>query len=104
VINTGGGTASPVMLEWAHELTLGSWFTLTYQGTAGQVQFVWRSPLGHLHLFANTLGHSYLFQTARLAAYLQSGELEPQEEESLMTRAARNALDQIQANPERLLA
>lgn len=104
VINQGGGSASPVMLEWAHELTLGSWFTLTHQGVAGQVQFVWRSPLSHLHLFANTLGHSYLFQTARLAAYLQSGELEPQEDESLMTRAARNALDQIQANPERLLA
>jgi len=104
VISRGGGTSSPVMLEWARELALGSWFTLTYQGTVGQVQFVWRSPLGHLQLFANTLGHSYLFQTARLAAYLQSGELEPQEDESLMTRAARNALDQIQANPERLLA
>jgi len=104
VINQGGGSASAVMLEWAHELAMGSWYKLTYQGSVGQVQLVWRSPLGHLHLFANTLGHSYLFQTARLAAYLQSGELEPQEEESLMTRAARNALDQIQANPERLLA
>ena len=103
VVSQGGGSASPVMLEWAHELTLGSWFTLTYRGVAGQVQLVWRSPLGHMHLFANTLGHSYLFQTARLAAYLQSGELEPQEDESLMTRAASNALDQIQVNPERLL-
>jgi len=104
VINAGGGSASPVMLEWAREITLGSWFTLAYNGTTAQVQFVWRSPLGHLHLFANTLGHSYLFQTARLAAYLQSAELEPQEDESLMTRAARNALGQIQANPDLLLA
>jgi len=103
VVSQGAGSASPEMLEWAHELTLGSWFTLTYRGVAGQVQFVWRSPLGHMHLFANTLGHSYLFQTARLAVCLQSGELDPQEDESLMTRAASNALDQIQVNPERLL-
>lgn len=103
VVNVGGGSASPVMLEWAHELVLGSWFTLIYKGTTAQVQFAWRSPLGHLHLFANTLGHSYLFQTARLAAYLQSAELEPQEDESLMTRAARNAMGQIQANPDLLL-
>jgi len=104
VVNAGGGSVSPVMLEWARDITLGSWFTLAYNGTTAQVQFVWRSPLGHLHLFANTLGHSYLFQTARLAAYLQSAELEPQEDESLMTRAARNALGQIQANPDLLLA
>ncbi|NCP40385.1 MAG: DUF1631 domain-containing protein [Rhodoferax sp.] len=104
VVNAGGGSASPVMMEWARDITLGSWFTLAYKGTTAQVQFVWRSPLGHLHLFANTLGHSYLFQTARLAAYLQSAELEPQEDESLMTRAARNALGQIQANPDLLLA
>lgn len=104
VVIEGGGTASPVMLEWARELVLGSWFTLAYKGTTAQVQFAWRSPLGHLHLFANSLGHSYLFQTARLAAYLQSAELEPQEDESLMTRAARNAMGQIQANPDLLLA
>lgn len=103
VVNEGGGSASPVMMEWARELTLGSWFTLDFKASAAQVQFVWRSPLGHMHLFANTLGHSYLFQTVRLAAYLQSGSLEPQEDESLMTRAARSALDQIQANPDLLL-
>lgn len=104
VVNTGGGSASAVMLEWARDITLGSWFTLSYKSSTAQVQFVWRSPLGHLHLFADTLGHSYLFQTARLAAYLQSADLEPQEDESLMTRAARSALDKIQANPDLLLA
>jgi len=103
VVTEGGGQASAVMMEWARELTLGSWFTLGYKESTAQVQFVWRSPLGHLHLFANTLGHSYLFQTIRLAAYLQSAALEPQEDESLMTRAARNALGQIQANPDLLL-
>jgi len=34
---------------------------------------------------------------------LQSGLLEPQEEESLTVRATRNALGKLEANPERLL-
>jgi len=103
VVNEGGGTSSPVMMEWARELALGSWFTMNYKTNLVQVQFVWRSPLGHLHLFATSVGHSYLFQSARLAAYLQAALLDPQEEEPLTARAARNALGEIQANPQRLL-
>ncbi|OLP07678.1 hypothetical protein BLL52_0774 [Rhodoferax antarcticus ANT.BR] len=104
VINEGGGQASAVMLEWARDLALGSWFALNYKTNIAQVQFVWRSPLGHLHLFANNLGHSYLFQTPRLAAYLQVALLDPQEDEPLTARATRSALGEIQANPSRLLA
>ncbi len=103
VVTTGGGHAGAVMLEWVRELALGSWFTLKYQNQVAQVQYVWLSPLGHMHLFATNVGHSYLFQTVRLASYLQLGSLEPQEDEPLMTRAARNALTQIEANPARLL-
>lgn len=104
VISEGGGTASTVMMEWARDLALGSWFVLNYKTNIAQVQFVWRSPLGHLHLFANNLGHSYLFQTPRLAAYLQVALLDPQEDEPLTARATRSALGEIQANPSRLLA
>jgi hypothetical protein len=104
VVSDGGGTASAVMMEWARELALGSWFTLSYNSQVAQVQYVWRSPLGHLHLFANNVGHSYLFQSVRLAAYLQAGMLEPQEDEPLMMRAARSALGEIEANPARLLS
>ena len=104
VISEGGGKANAVMLEWARDLALGSWFALNYKANVAQVQFVWRSPLGHLHLFANNLGHSYLFQTPRLAAYLQVALLDPQEDEPLTARATRSALDEIKANPERLLA
>lgn len=103
VVSEGGGTASAVMMEWARDLALGSWFALDYKSNVVQVQYVWRSPLGHLHLFANNVGHSYLLQTARLAAYLQVGLLEPQEDEPLTARATRSALDEIQANPARLL-
>jgi hypothetical protein len=103
VVNQGGGKSSQVMIEWARELALGSWFTLTYKSDDFPVQFVWRSPLGHLHLFATNAGHSYLFQSARLAAYLQDGSLEPQEQELLMTRATINALGEIKANPARVL-
>jgi hypothetical protein len=103
VVNQGGGKSSQVMVEWARELALGSWFTLRYKSDACPVQFVWRSPLGHLHLFATNTGHSYLFQTVRLAAFLQDGSLEPQEQELLMTRATINALGEIAANPTRVL-
>ena len=103
VLSSGTSTASPAMLQWARELDLGAWFTLDHNRQIAQVQYVWRSPLGHLHLFANTLGHSYLIQSARLAAYLQEGLLSPQEDESLTMRATRDALGKIQANPERLL-
>lgn len=103
VVSEGGGTASAVMMEWARDLALGSWFALDYKLNVVQVQYVWRSPLGHLHLFTNNVGFSYLFQTARLAAYLQVGLLEPQEDEPLTARATRSALGEIQANPSRLL-
>lgn len=104
VITEGGGTATPVMMEWAHGLDLGAWFVLKFNAQETQVQYVWRSPLGHLHLFASNLGRSYLIQTVRLAAYLKAGLLEPQEREPLTMRATRSAFSKIEANPERLLA
>ncbi|GAB4213243.1 MAG: hypothetical protein Fur007_07030 [Rhodoferax sp.] len=95
---------SAPMLAWARELTLGAWHTLTYQEQELQVQYVWCSPMGHLHLLATRTGHSYLFQTARLAAYLRDGLLLAQEDEPLTHRATRDALDKLQANPAQLLA
>jgi hypothetical protein len=103
VITGAGGSNSAVMLEWVRELALGSWFTLDHNGKIAQVQYVWRSPLQHLHLFASGVGGSYLFQSNRLAGYLQKGLLVPQEEEPLLARATRDALGKISANPERLL-
>ncbi|MDI1245377.1 MAG: DUF1631 family protein, partial [Rhodoferax sp.] len=79
VVNSGGLEPSPVMMAWAHNLSLGVWFTLDYLEQPVQVQYVWRSPIGHLHLFASVVGHSYLIQSVRLAAYLEAGLLAPQE-------------------------
>lgn len=104
VVTQGGGTAGPVMLEWARSLDIGAWFVLNYNSHEIQVQYAWRSPLGHLHLFASNVGRSYLIQTVRVAAYLQAALLEPQEREPLTQRATRHALGKIEANPERLLA
>jgi hypothetical protein len=92
------------MLEWARNLDIGAWFVLKYNAQENQVQYAWRSPLGHLHLFASNLGRSYLIQTVRVAAYLQAALLEPQEREPLTQRATRNALGKLEAHPERLLA
>lgn len=104
IVSGGGNKPSAMMLEWACELGLGAWFTLNHNAQDAQVQYVWRSPLGHLHLFASRVGRSYLIQTARLAAYLQAGLLQPHEDESLTVRATRDALGKLEANPERLLS
>ena len=104
VITEGGGTASAVMLEWARDLDLGAWFRLEYHKQMAQVQYVWRSPLGHLHLFASSVGQSYLIQTVRLAAYLQASLMEPQEAEPLTQRATRDAIGKLEAQADPLSA
>ncbi len=42
-------------------------------------------------------------QTQRMAAYLEAGLMEPQETESLTTRATRDAMAKLQAQPDLLL-
>jgi len=103
VVTSGGVEPSPLMMVWAHNLSLGAWFTLDYLGQSVQVQYMWRSPIGHLHLFASVVGRSYLIQSVRLAAYLEAGLLAPQEEVSLTVRATRSAMAKLEAHPELLL-
>ena len=104
VVVNGGSKPTAAMLAWAHELQIGSWYTLDHNHQIIQVQFAWRSDKKHLNLFASTAGKSFLIQGGRLAAYLQAGLLLPQEEEALTVRATRDALAKLEANPERLLA
>ena len=91
------------MLEWARALETGRWFTLDHNGTRVQVQYAWHSRRKQLHLFAALDGHCYLLQLQRMAAYLQAGLLAVHDEEALTVRATRDALQKIQANPERLI-
>ena len=103
VVAEGGSQPSDGMLRWAHELELGAWFALDYQGQVGQVQYVWRSRRGQLHLFSSGVGKSFLVQTRRMASYLQAGLLVPVEDEALTVRATREALVKLHAEPERML-
>lgn len=103
VISTGGSEPSSPVLAWAEELDLGAWFALEHGGVAMQVQYVWRSERGQLHLFTSSSGKSYLVQTRRLASYLQAGLLVPMEDEALTVRATREALAKLDAEPSRLL-
>lgn len=91
------------MLAWARELQTGQWFRLDHNAQIVQVQYVWHSERKQLYLFASAQGQNYLMQLRRVASYLQTGLLAPQEEESLTLRATRTALAQLEANPERLL-
>jgi hypothetical protein len=103
VIADNGAPVDEAMVAWAQELQRGTWFTLDHNGSSAQVQYAWQSQRKQLHLFAATDGSSYLIQLRRLAAYLQSGLLVPQDEEGLTLRATRDALAKLDANPERLL-
>ena len=102
-IATGGSEPTQAMLAWAAELELGNWFALEFGGATVQVQYVWRSARGQLHLFVSAGGKTYLVQTTRLASYLQAGLLTPLEEEALTARATRDALARLQAAPEQLV-
>ncbi|MDO5624856.1 MAG: DUF1631 family protein [Pseudomonadota bacterium] len=103
VIATGGSQPTEGMLQWARVLEAGSWFTLDHDGSFTQVQYVWRSARGQLHLLSAGAGRSYLVQTRRLAAYLQAGLLVPVEDEALTVRATREALAKLHGQPEQLL-
>lgn len=103
VITDGGSQPTEAMRAWAHELQVGSWFSLDHNGIISHVQFAWCSDRKQLHLFASADGRSFLIQVRRLAAYLQAGLLVPTEEEALTVRATREALAKLDANPERLL-
>jgi hypothetical protein len=104
IITQGGEPPQQAMRAWAMELQLGSWFQLDHNNQPTQVQLAWRSDRGQLCLFTNAHQRCYLFQTARVASYLQAGLLAPVEGESLTVRATRSALSKIEANPERLLS
>lgn len=104
VIADNDGPVDEAMVQWAHELSLGTWFTLDHNGASAQVQYAWHSQRKQLHLFAAIDGSTYLLQLRRLSAYLQAGLLVAQEEEGLTVRATRDALAKLGANPERLLS
>ncbi len=91
------------LLAWAAALPLGSWYSLEHNGKLAVVQLAWQSPRKHLYLFVNGVRQSWLMQQGRVAQYLKAGLLRPGEAEALTTRATRQALGKLEANPERLL-
>ncbi len=104
VVAQGGSMPTPAMQGWARELQVGAWFTLDYRGRHEPVQLAWRGLRKQLTLFARPSGPAVLFQLQRLGAFLQAGLLWPMEEESLTTRATRQALTKLEADPSRLLS
>ena len=104
IVAEGGTMPTPAMLGWARELHIGSWFQLDYRGKQEPVQLVWHGLQKQLALFVTPAGRGILFQLHRLASFLQAGLLVPVEEETLTTRATRDALAKLDADPERLLS
>jgi hypothetical protein len=103
VVADGGTMPTPAMMSWARELRLGAWFQLDYRGRQEPVQLAWQGLNKQLMLLVTPQGRGVLFQLHRLAAFLQAGLLTPVEDESLTTRATRDALAKLNADPARLL-
>jgi hypothetical protein len=95
---------SAALRAWAKALERGAWFELSHNGFSSLVQLSWRSPQKQLFLFAGPERRSFLLQQGRVASYLEAGLLKPCEPETLTLRATRDALNKLDANPERLLA
>lgn len=91
------------LLAWAAALPLGSWHALEHNGRQMVVRLAWVSPRKQLYLFVNAVQQAWLMQQGRVAVYLKAGLLRPGEAEALTTRATRQALVKLEANPERLL-
>lgn len=100
VVVDGGGEPIAAMRAWASELPVGSWYMLKYGGIEQPVQLVWHGRRRHLSLFVSADGHCRLFQQHRLAAYLQSGLLQPAQDEDLTIQAIRGVLDTLSARTE----
>lgn len=100
-------TGSPVhsaAREKARKLPLGGWFRLEHNGSAVSAQLAWQSPRKQLYLFATAAQEAFLLQQGRVAHYLQADLLRPVDDEGLIERATRSALEKLDANPERLLS
>lgn len=94
----------PHLRSWAQALPLGSWYTLEHNGVRVAVQLTWASPRRQLYLFVAGPAGAYLMQQGRVGQYLKAGLLRASQAEPLTRQATRQALDKLQANPERLLA
>ena len=97
-------TAPKHLLAWAAALPVGSWYALEHNGVRVQVRLGWVSPRHQLYLFQAGTQGAYLMQQGRVGQYLKAGLLKAVLAEPLTREATRQALDKLQANPERLLA
>ena len=100
----GGMDAARADQLWIDSLQIGHWLHLMAHGQWRTSQLAWISEDGEFYLFVAQARHSFLLQQGRVAVYLQAGLLRPQAVEGLTARATRDALEKLDANPERLLA
>lgn len=105
-VNTG---VSDEVLDWAKNRAIGEWFYLapknakpatetTERKTGPRVQYAWHSAQRHLHLLLMPDGRSLLMKLKTLAVCIEQGQLIPLDQEGLMLRATREALNQFQPN------
>jgi len=104
IVTDGGVSATEEGLAAARGLQVGAWFQLDFRHRRESVQLAWKGRHQKLVLFVTPHGRGVLFQLPRVAGFLQSGQLVPVAGESLTTRATREALAKLDADPQRLLS
>ncbi len=104
IVTDGGVSATEEGLAAARGLQVGAWFQLEFRHRKESVQLAWKGRHQKLVLFVTPHGRGVLFQLPRVAGFLQSGQLVPVAGESLTTRATREALAKLDADPQRLLS
>lgn len=97
---------SDEVLNWAKTRAIGEWFYLAAKNTKDaaegaerkhgpRVQYAWHSAQRHLHLLLMPDGRSLLMKLKTFAVCLEQGQLIPLDQEGLMLRASREALNQF---------
>lgn len=102
IVAEGGATPSDGALAASDEMQVGAWYMLEYRDRQEAMQLAWQGMRKQLSLFVSARGRCVLFQRRRLAAFLQAQLLVPAQGESLTTAATRQAIEQINADPDRL--
>lgn len=103
-VNTG---VSDAVVDWAKNRAIGEWFYLAPKNaktttptserkTGPRVQYAWHSAQRHLHLLLMPDGRSLLMKLKTFAVCIEQGQLIPLDQEGLMLRATREALNQFQ--------
>jgi hypothetical protein len=83
--------------DWIDALERGAWYELRVEGTFGRVRLAWISPLRSFYLFIAAHGQkAHSLDPDALRKALRNGDLRSVESETLVDRAVRGVMDNLE--------